>query len=594
MTNMDPSTTRTVLSQLADDLSWLEDHCKQRGGSLSEAALLRLAAAVVRNVVGPHLEGQAATPLHVVVVGGAGVGKSTVSNMLTGAALAETNPQAGFTRHPIAYTNANGQLTWPAHLGFLGPLRRLAEPRPANLDEDVYQIRKVPVEAGAESILGNFVVWDCPDMTTWAATGYVPRLIEVAGLADVVVYVASDERYNDEIPTQFLNMLLAAGKPVIACLLKMKEENVPKLMEHFKHEVVSRLPAPPVACLAVPELTAAQLADPVREASQYRMPILNQVSQLGEPPADARRRTIRSAANFLRTSQNQLLRTAQADLAALEAWRMLVRDGQFDFETRYRQEFLTSEKFHRFDEALVRLIELLELPGVGRVLSGALMVMRLPYQLIKGLFTKALKRPEGGHLPEQPVLDAALTGWLDLLRKEAVQRTGTHPLWTHVEAGFSAGLGTQVRPRFQEGFRDFQLNIGDEVERTARAIYEDLEKSPGALNTLRGAKFSVEVGAIIASVATVGLWGAVVGPLAASAAHHLVEFLGARYVDTKREQARSRQQALVHQFLARPLGEFLIQWPTTGGSPYERLIQIVSRVPTAIEQLTSEVNARSV
>ena len=60
-------------------------------------------------------------------------------------------------------------------------------------------------------------------MTTWAAAGYVPRLLEVAALADVLVYVASDERYNDEVPTQFLKLLLQAGKPVVVCLTKMRE-----------------------------------------------------------------------------------------------------------------------------------------------------------------------------------------------------------------------------------------------------------------------------------------------------------------------------------------------------------------------------------
>ena len=58
-------------------------------------------------------------------------------------------------------------------------------------------------------------------MTTWAAGGYVPRLIEVAGLADVIVYVASDERYNDEVPTQFLQLLVRAGKALVVVLTKM-------------------------------------------------------------------------------------------------------------------------------------------------------------------------------------------------------------------------------------------------------------------------------------------------------------------------------------------------------------------------------------
>src|SRR6202030_4727411 len=103
----------------------------------AQAGELRLAAALLRNCIGPFLDGQAPAPLHVAVVGGAGAGKSTVANMLSGAAAAEANPQAGFTRHPIAYTSVNGPLTWSGHVGFLGPLQRLTQPTPSSLDEDV-------------------------------------------------------------------------------------------------------------------------------------------------------------------------------------------------------------------------------------------------------------------------------------------------------------------------------------------------------------------------------------------------------------------------------------------------------------------------
>src|SRR5207302_6864419 len=142
---------------------------------------LRLAAALIRNVVGPYLDGQQATPLHVAVVGGAGAGKSTIVNFLCGAGAAEANPQAGFTRHPVAYTHAAGSAGWPSHLGFLGPLHRLDQPAPASVDEDVYQVRRLPVGSVDGELLSEFVVWDCPDMTTWAASGYAPRLIEIAG-----------------------------------------------------------------------------------------------------------------------------------------------------------------------------------------------------------------------------------------------------------------------------------------------------------------------------------------------------------------------------------------------------------------------------
>src|SRR5438876_1001142 len=174
---MDKSSTRRLTSQLAEDLGWLEEHCRHQPGQAALAGQLRLAAAMVRNCIGPFLDEQPFTPLHVVVVGGAGAGKSTVVNLLSGAAVAEANPQAGFTRHPIAYTSTNGTLNWPAHLGFLGPLQRLPQDSPANLDEDVYQVRRIVPDPAGSSLLKDFLIWDCPDMTTWAATSYASRFL---------------------------------------------------------------------------------------------------------------------------------------------------------------------------------------------------------------------------------------------------------------------------------------------------------------------------------------------------------------------------------------------------------------------------------
>src|ERR671929_598779 len=107
---MDTPSGRALTSQLADDLAWLERHCRTQPDQARAAGQLRMAASLVRNVVGPYLDGQAPAPLHIAVVGGAGAGKSTVANLLSGAQAAETNPHAGVTRHPIVYTNQTGPL----------------------------------------------------------------------------------------------------------------------------------------------------------------------------------------------------------------------------------------------------------------------------------------------------------------------------------------------------------------------------------------------------------------------------------------------------------------------------------------------------
>lgn len=592
---MEQTSVRSLTNQLAEDLAWLEEHARAQPQHSAQAGELRFAAALVRNVLAPFLEGQGAAPLHVAVVGGAGAGKSTLANMLCGAVLAESNPQAGFTRHPVAYAPATCAVNWPSSLGFLGSLQRLSSNEPSSLDADVYQLRRVSPEAGQFGVLDKFLVWDCPDMTTWAATGYVARLLEVAALADVVVYVASDERYNDEVPTQFLNLLLRSGKMVVVCLVKMREADAPAFVSHFQREVLDRMPARPVVTLTVPQLTPEQVVDPARKAPIYRVPLVNQIFVLGEPVNAARQRTLRAATGYLTSHQQHLLSVARDDLLALEGWRQLVQEGQREFDDRYRREFLTTERFHRFDEALVRLLELLELPGVGRFASIALGVLRMPYTWTKQLFSSVLARPETTSMPERQILESALSGWIDHFRKEAARKAAGHPLWQHVLQGFNTGLDTQIKDRFNESFRGFQLSLGDEVERTARAIYEDLEKNPVALNAFRGTKFGVEVAgtiaAVTATVASVGIGplglglAAAVAPLSASVVQMLVEFFGKQYVEFHREQTRARQQALVMQHISMPLTEWLSRWPMTGGSAYERLQMILKRFPHNLQQL---------
>jgi hypothetical protein len=588
---MDSNFTRSLIGYLAEDLSWLEGYCRQRPELAPESGRLRLAAALVRNCIGPFLDEQPPTPLHLAVVGGAGTGKSTVVNLLSGSALAEANPQAGFTRHPVAYTSLNGPLRWPAHVGFLGPLQRLQQPTPSSVDEDVYQIRNLRFDSSGQTLLKDYVVWDCPDMTTWAASGYLPRLLEVAGLADVLVYVASDERYNDEVPTQFLQLLLQTGKPVVVCLMKMKEEEAPKFIAHFQQEVLDRLTHDAVACLAVPFLTSEQLADPARSASAHRIPLLNQVAVLGDSPRVARERVVRGATQYLVTNQEGLLATAREELAALEIWREIVRNGQVDFDARYRREYLSGEKFHSFDDALIRLLDLLELPGVGRHVSTLLWIIRTPYRLARDFLGKAFRRPEPPSLSEEVMFQGALSAWLDMLQKEALRRADSHPLWAHIAKGLNTGLGDQAHHRLREGFRSFQLSLAGEIQNTARAIYEELEKNPVLLNTLRTSNFALDVAAIAGAftIGHLGLHDVILVPLLASLKQQLVESLGKQYVESQREQVRARQQLLVSQYVSGPLAEWLAQWPATGGSSFERLQLVLRRIPQALTQLDSAV-----
>ena len=500
---MEPLSARALIGQLGDDLGWLEKHCREQPDQATAAVRLRLAAALVRNCVGPSIDDQPPTPLHVVVIGGAGAGKSTVANLLSGAQAAEANPQAGFTRHPIAYTSATGALSWAGHLGFLGPLQRLTNPAPSSLDEDVYQVRRVPADPTTYDLLKDFVVWDCPDMTTWAAVGYIPRLLEAAALADVIVFVASDERYNDEVPTQFLQTDPGGGQAG----RRRPDEDA------RGRRRAARRALPAGSRIAPAARRRRLLRHPVPETGPTRRPG-PAGGEVPHPPAESgggagqlARRWPAAAASSAPTAFScrdcrSLLSVARRDLDALEGWQTIVQTGRNEFVTRYHREYLNSEKFRGFDDALVRLMELLELPGIGRILSGTLWVLRTPYRLLRGP-GEADAEPAGG---AEPAGAAGAGRRLQRLDRHAPQGGGPPRRVASALGARGAGLPLRRPDRtgagaFQKSMRSFQSCEAEEVERTARDIYEQLEKRPAVLYSLRGGKFALDVAAVAGSIA---------------------------------------------------------------------------------------------
>jgi GTP-binding protein EngB required for normal cell division len=596
---MQPTEHRSAVGQLADDLRWLEDHCRRQPDLTAHAGTLRLASALTRNVVGPFLEGQPTRPLHVAVVGGAGAGKSTLVNFLAGAPVAEANPQAGFTRHPTAFLPPGPAFQWPSYIGFMGQMHRLTQDRPANVDEDVYQVKRLDATNAAHP-LAEFVIWDCPDMTTWAAEGYIARLMEVAALADVIVYVASDERYNDEVPTQFLHLLVKAGKAVVVVITKMRPVDATAFVEHFKQEILGRLPKlptgeiPAVPVVALPQMTMAERKDPTGAGAQYRVPLLNQLLVQCESAELARSRTVSNAAKYLSAAGDGLLEVARRDLAELDAWKSAVTSGRLAFEDRYRREYLSGERFQRFDRYRERLTDLLELPGAGRMIGGLFWALRAPYRWTRDYVFGLMARPDVLNLSEYSVLHESLKSWLDGLQAEALRRSGQHALWKQIAVRFDSELGPQARDRFATEFRTFELKESEDLEEAGKALVAGLENNPALLHTLRGGKFVLDlviIGSVVYFTWPPG-WMLLLAPIGVSATHQFTELATRGVAEGARSRVRAHRESLVHTSLTAPLAQWLAEWPSTGGTSFEKLQQVLRRVPDAIRQMEERVTAK--
>ena len=589
---MEPHSHRATARQLAEDLGWLEEHCRKHPELTQHAAHLRLAGALTRNVIGPAVDGQGAKPLFLAVVGGAGAGKSTVVNFLAGSVVADANPQAGFTRHPTAFLPATLGGAWPSHLGFLGPLQRLSDDKPANLDEDVYQVKRIPV--GASDPLADVVIWDCPDMTTWASAGYVSRLMEVVALADIVVYVASDERYNDVVPTQFLHLMIQAGKAVVCCLTKVREVNEEAMVADFRAKIIGQVPAsigeiPAVPVVSIPWISDEARKDPSGAGAKYRVGLLNQILALCPSTEVARHRTLTNAVKYLESAGNGLLDVARRDLTEFDNWRAAVDTGRHQFEERYRREYLSGEAFRRFDRTTEQVLEMLELPGPGKIVSSALALLRLPYKYAREFIGKTLTRPASLNLSEQTVCSGAMASWLDALQAEALRRSGNNPFWKQVTHGFDAGLKSQANDLFSASYRTFELKETDELDRAARAVPELLTNSPILLSGLRVATVALDLAAIVAVIVFTWTpdWSLLLILPAVSLTRQVVELLVKFAVDRGRNKLRAKRESLLAEQLTGPVATWLGDWPSSGGSSLERLQLVLRRVPDAIRELSA-------
>ena len=314
---------------------------------------------------------------------------------------------------------------------------------------------------------------------------------------------------------------------------------------------------------------------------------------LGEAGLATRRYTVQAAWHHLRQQQAQLLSVAREDLAALDTWRHLVQEGQVEFEDRYRKEYLTAERFRRFDETLVRLLELLELPRRRKGREQRAEPPAVPYTVVRGWMRGGRPRRPAASWPRSRCWrPPCAAGSIRSARKPppASRSTPSGSMYTRASA---TGWTTVPASASSELARTFHDSLNAEVERTARALLEDLEQNPVALNTLRGTRFVFDVGAIAGGIALGGLHlvSIVLVPLAASVTQYLVDLLGEKYVVLPRG-TRSRQQAMFSQQLSIPMAEWLTQWPSSGGSVYERLHVIMRRLPANLEMLDPVVRRR--
>jgi hypothetical protein len=525
---------------------------------------------------------------NVAVFGGAGAGKSTVTNILVGADVAEVNPQAGFTRRPTAMVlgTSSDARQWPDHLGILS---RLDDSRSADQDADFYGINTLANGTEHASFLEQFHIWDCPDLTTKDAAHYESRAIEIAALADVAVYVASDERYNDLLPTHFLQALLDAGKPVVVALTKVSPLDADSLIDLFRTQVAEKLRRNENihAVIAIPfpgrQRMASIWTSEFPHGDALRQAVRKAVGSL----ESCRNRLAVESRRYLAERQGRLLDPLRKDIGEWKAWTEQVRLCCNEAVARYEREHLNRLDYPEFHEARERLIASFAPPAPFDLPWRFLEILRWPIRWLRG---KAADLSQlGSHtFSSDAALDRIRRGIIEQLQVAVSARKSRHRFWTELHAELEKFSKSKIEPHYRE-IRDRQRRtFGEKLRQVTGAATDLLTRQPRLAAGVQLGRLVLEIGLLI--YVCYRMWQAnwsiilivLALPIVAGITDLFARWLAGAYVNRMRTQVIDHQKQDVRMVIQQSYLDQLVHLPREAGTSLQNMAGVADRLPALI------------
>ena len=579
--------------RLLGDLERLANYYRERGlaGEELNPAELAYSVALSRYHLANRFAPSFAGRTHVVVFGGAGAGKSTAANIVVGTDVAEVNAQAGYTRRPTAILQASplDVADWPLRLG---PLARLDDATDPSQDADFFAVKLLDAGVGDSEFLSEFVVWDCPDVTTKDSGRYEFRAIEIAALADVGVYVASDERYNDLLPTHFLQALLDAGKPVVVVLTKASPLDVDSLLGLFQSQVAARMRRSENirGVIPVPSPGRSRLHLLWTDEFAYGRN-LRQVIRQAADGGNLRQRLSAEAGRYLRERQSRLLDPLRKDLGEWRAWLEQVRLAASDAVSRYERDYLARLDYPEFREAAEKLVGAFAPSPPFDVAWRFFELLRWPMRWVVG--NSLAKAPVGGRaLSSDAALDRVRRSLMEQLLVAAAGRRRRHRFWEQLHSSLEREARDSIDPTFR-AIRDRQRAALDQkLREVVDQASETVTRRPWLASLMQYGRLTFET--VVLLLMLYKLWQAEVSwvvillalPAAAGVLDLLVRWGCRLYIERFRADVIRQQKEDVREAIQKGYIDQLVVLPHGVGEAMQGLAETAERIPNELAATT--------
>ena len=197
----------------------LEEELRYPGISVSPEDIEQLARSVRRRQAVYRFKGHVPIPW-VVFIGGTGTGKSTIFNILCGETISKTGVERPQTDGPILYLHRRVSL---------GEYFPFSETLNNHGNEDGPPPDGTAGSAGSYTIirherddLAHLILADAPDVDS-VDRRHREIVDDLYLLADYIVFIASQEKYADAVPSSLLGRIMEDGKPCLFILNKASD-----------------------------------------------------------------------------------------------------------------------------------------------------------------------------------------------------------------------------------------------------------------------------------------------------------------------------------------------------------------------------------
>lgn len=512
---------------------------------------------------------------HIAVLGPTQSGKSSLVNTLLDYRAASVSPLAGFTVHTQGYATSISDADIAMSEGIMAPLQKT----PAKLLDgqvlDAYVLESVDV--GNQVMINEAIVWDTPDFDSIDADSYNMAVHKSMALADMVIVVASKDKYGDKRVWDVLNALQQIGKPMLFCINKVADADRAVIKDAFctRYKDQFKEPAPPVILLPFIKHDENTHSLPLDQQTRND---LEQAIEQTRQKIDSKNSTTQCL-KFIQNRKTDWLEPLTQELNAQQQWQLLLNTAEASADEYYARNYLNNpDNYDTFNRTLAELLTLLEIPGVAPVLAKARTVVTWPARRLLGLGRDAL-----GRTPAEPKLDTrgrvmnqeavvlehiADTTLISLQRQ--LMEAPAEPLWQLLNQELREQLDN-IRERYETKSEETREAFVPEIERTAASLYKKLQTQPALLNTLRAARASADAAGIALAVKSGGLapTDLILAPAMLSVTTLLTESALGKYLETVKRELKQRQrehirQNLIEQVLITDLANILSQQEASG------------------------------